>query len=498
MTHALADAPTFASLGVAAPVVRALAALGIETAFPIQVETLAIAQSGRDLIAKGPTGSGKTVAFALPTIARLAEDRRPASPRRPRALVLVPTRELAEQVAATFDVVARPVGLSVATVYGGVSQRPQVRALTQGVDIVVACPGRLEDLIAQRACSLDAVEITVLDEADHLADLGFLPAVRRLLDRTPADGQRLLFSATIDKALDTVVRRYLHDPVTRSVATDPARVTDMEHHVLHVAAGDKQAVVRTLAATNSRTLLFTRTKRGARKLAGQLTASGVPAVELHGNLSQNARTRNLEAFASGEVTALVATDIAARGIHVDDIGLVVHVDPPAEHKAYLHRSGRTARAGARGTVVTVATPDQRKEVAALARAAGVTQRSAEVTPQDPLLRALVEGTALPVIASAAPAQVAAPQGSDARRARSGAPAGRGDAPPRRSDAPARRGDGPARRDRPGPTGDGRSAGGTSAGEQRSGDRRPAPADAARAGGRPRRRGRRRSGQPVHS
>ena len=376
---------SFDALGVLPQLVRALAESGITEPFPIQAMTLPDSLSGRDVLGRGRTGSGKTVAFSLPVVSRLADSGTERSPRRPRALVLVPTRELATQVADTLVPLAQSVGQRVTLVYGGVGQVPQVNALRKGVDIVVATPGRLEDLIAQGHCRLDGVEVSVLDEADHLADLGFLPAVRRILDATPAGGQRLLFSATLDNDVDALVRRYLENPVTH--AADPASspVPDMAHHVLVVAGSDKQAVVTRLAAGEGRRLLFTRTKWGAKKLASQLDKSGIPAVELHGNLSQAARSKNLAAFSAGRARVLVATDIAARGIHVDDVGLVVHVDPPAEHKAYLHRSGRTARAGAVGVVVTIATPNQRRDVEKLARDAGVAPTFSKAAPDDAIV-----------------------------------------------------------------------------------------------------------------
>jgi superfamily II DNA/RNA helicase len=292
-----------------------------------------------------------------------------------------------------------------------------VQALSAGVDIVIACPGRLEDLIGQRHADLGAVEVTVLDEADHMADLGFLPGVKRLMDRTPGAGQRLLFSATLDNGVDVLVRRYLTDPVTHSVDPAVAPVSTMTHHVLHVQSADKAEVVRRLAGGLGRSVLFTRTKHQAKKLARQLTASGIPAVDLHGNLSQNARERNLEAFSSGESRVLCATDIAARGIHVDDVALVVHVDPPTEHKAYLHRSGRTARAGAGGTVVTVVTPDQTGEVRTLARQAGISPTVTPVRPGAELLEELA-GPAAPHVEPApapAPQQQSAGSGGDRRR-----------------------------------------------------------------------------------
>jgi superfamily II DNA/RNA helicase len=371
--------------------IRVLAAQGIAGMFPIQRATLPDTLAGRDVLGRGRTGSGKTLAFALPMAARLSGARR--RPGHPAGLVLVPTRELASQVQATLDPLARAMKLRTTTVFGGVGQRPQITALRAGVDILIACPGRLEDLIRQGECSLDSVDITVLDEADHMADLGFLPAVRRLLEQTPTDGQRLLFSATLDNGVDIIVRRFLNDPVTHAVDTPRATVPAMAHHVLTVSPTDKAAVVRTLASGTGRSLLFTRTKHGARKLARSLSAAGTPAVDLHGNLSQGARDRNLAAFSAGEVQVLVATDIAARGIHVDDVARVVHVDPPAEHKAYLHRSGRTARAGAEGIVVTVALPDQLADVRSMTRRAGINPKTADVTPNAALLAELAGGSA---------------------------------------------------------------------------------------------------------
>jgi superfamily II DNA/RNA helicase len=369
----------FAALGVPQPLVTALREQGRTTAFPIQVATLPDALAGRDVLGRARTGSGKTIAFAVPTVARLAASptRRP---HRPRALVLVPTRELANQVQQTLLPLTRAVGLRSMTIFGGVSQGPQVTALRRGVDICVATPGRLEDLIGQGHVRLDAVEVTVIDEADHMADLGFLPAVRRLLDRTPPRTQRLLFSATLDGDVDVLVRRYLHDPARHSVDEAESSVPAMTHRLVTVDAVNKAAVVHDLLAGQPRTLAFTRTKHAAKKLARRLSAAGVPSADLHGNLSQAARTRNLSAFHEGQVRVLVATDIAARGIHVDDVNLVVHVDPPAEHKAYLHRSGRTARAGNAGTVVTVATLDQRTAVRTLLRSAKVTAVEQHVTP----------------------------------------------------------------------------------------------------------------------
>jgi superfamily II DNA/RNA helicase len=376
---------SFEALGVPANLVRILASGGIAEPFPIQRQTLPDSLSGLDIIGRGRTGSGKTLAFVLPLVARLSADRRGSAPRQPRGLILVPTRELAAQVAETLDPLARALGLSHVVIHGGVSAAPQVKALSRGVDIVIACPGRLEDLMQQRQCRLDHVAITVVDEADHMADLGFLPVVKRVLDKTPTNGQRLLFSATLDNGVDVLVDRYLHSPAVHSVDPAESPVPDMEHHVLCVSRDDKPAIVQALASGRERTLLFTRTKHTAKKIALQLSKNGIPSVDLHGNLSQNVRTKNLEAFASGEVLVMVATDIAARGIHVDDISLVVHVDPPAEHKAFLHRSGRTARAGASGTVVTVMTPDQKGDVDVLTRRAGIKPTHTKVQPGHPIV-----------------------------------------------------------------------------------------------------------------
>ncbi|MGK5114853.1 DEAD/DEAH box helicase, partial [Geodermatophilus sp. CPCC 205506] len=409
---------TFAELGVPAPLVEVLTASGITAPFPIQVATLPDTLAGRDVLGRGRTGSGKTLAFSLPLVARLAASTTRRQPRRPRALVLVPTRELANQVHAVVDPLATALGMRATVVFGGVGQNPQVQALAAGIDVLIACPGRLEDLIGQGHADLSAVEVTILDEADHMADLGFLPGVKRLMDRTPKTGQRLLFSATLDNGVDVLVKRYLSAPTTHSVDPAVAPVSTMTHHVFRVDAADKAAVVKELASGLGRSVLFTRTKHQAKKLAKQLTAAGVPAVDLHGNLSQNARERNLEAFSSGETRVLCATDIAARGIHVDDVAIVVHVDPPAEHKAYLHRSGRTARAGAGGTVVTIATPDQAGEVRTLTRQAGIAPEVTAVKPGAREITALT-GPAAPHV-EPAPAPAPQPQGQGGgRRRRSG-------------------------------------------------------------------------------
>jgi len=414
----------FADLGIPPRVVAALRERGIDVPFPIQAATLPDSLAGRDVLGRGRTGSGKTVAFALPTIATLANSGRRRAPHTPRALVLVPTRELAIQVAETMTPLAAAMELRTMTIFGGVGQNPQVAALRRGVDIVIATPGRLEDLIGQGHVRMGEIEVTVLDEADHMADLGFLPAVKRLLDATPRDGQRLLFSATLDNAIDQLVKRYLHNPVTHSVDSAASPVPAMTHHLFNVSRDNKPAVVRELVAGQGRTLAFTRTKHAAKKLAKQLTASGIPAVDLHGNLSQSARQRNLAAFSEGTSRVLVATDIAARGIHVDDITLVVHVDPPAEHKAYLLRSGRTARAGAEGVVVTVSTPEERGDTRTLMRQAGIKPTAVDVAPGHPAIGNLT-GPAADLVTPAPVVQQQAGNGSGGRSQRgrngSGAP-----------------------------------------------------------------------------
>jgi superfamily II DNA/RNA helicase len=412
------DAPTFRSLGVPEPVARELdnRGLRLSTAFPIQAATLPTTLAGRDVLGRGRTGSGKTLAFGIPAVVRIAEAKSRREPMKPRGLVLVPTRELANQVHASLEPLAAALGLRMAVVYGGVRQNAQATALRRGVDLLVACPGRLEDLIDQRLCDLSAVEVTVLDEADHMSDMGFLPAVKRLLDKTPKRGQRMLFSATMDNDVDVLVRRYLTDPLTHSVDSAAASVPAMSHHLLNVTAADKNAVIRELASGHGRAVLFTRTKHAAKRLAKQLTAAGIPTVDLHGNLSQNARERNLAAFSSGEVRVLAATDIAARGIHVDDVELVIHVDPPSEHKAYLHRSGRTARAGAAGSVVTLVTPDQRRDVATLVKLAKVSPVTLSVRADSEELRRLVGPAAPHVEPSSVPAAAQAVKAAPGRGA----------------------------------------------------------------------------------
>lgn len=381
---------TFADLGVPAPLIAVLAAQGKNEPFPIQADTLPDTLAGRDVLGRGKTGSGKTLAFALPLVARLAatSDRRRG--RRPRALVLAPTRELANQIDEVIKPLAAAFDLTTTTVYGGVNQKRQVDALAAGVDILVACPGRLEDLIGQGFANLGDIEITVLDEADHMADLGFLPGVTRLLSRTPADGQRLLFSATLDNGVDKLVKRFLRNEVLHSVDEAHSHVAAMTHHVFAPADTEaKNRLVQTLASGTARRILFMRTKHQAKKLAKALTAAGIPSVDLHGNLSQPARDRNLAAFGDGRARVLVATDVAARGVHVDGVELVVHVDPPVEHKAYLHRSGRTARAGSAGDVVTIMLPEQRRDTLDILRKAKISATPTVVTSTSPEVVALV-------------------------------------------------------------------------------------------------------------
>ncbi|WP_395640268.1 DEAD/DEAH box helicase [Pseudolysinimonas sp.] len=383
---------TFGTLGVPFPLVEVLTAQGKTSAFPIQVATLPDTLAGRDVLGRGRTGSGKTLAFGIPMVARLGTRLAggPRRPNRPLGLVLAPTRELATQIAATIEPLAAAYGLSTTTIFGGVSQQKQVAALKSGVDIVVACPGRLEDLMKQKHVFLDAIEITVLDEADHMADLGFLPGVTRIMTATPGDGQRMLFSATLDNGVDKIANRFLSQPISHGVEDPGVPQGTMEHVVF--AASDataKKDLVVALASGTGRRIMFTRTKHVAKRWARDLTAAGIPAADLHGNLSQGQRDRNLAEFATGETRVLVATDIAARGVHVDDIELVVHIDPPAEHKAYLHRSGRTARAGKEGVVVTLVLPEQRKDLEVLMRKAGIQAAVQPVTATSPAVTELI-------------------------------------------------------------------------------------------------------------
>ncbi|HEX5144362.1 MAG TPA: DEAD/DEAH box helicase [Mycobacterium sp.] len=408
------SAANFVDLGVPVAFVTNLTARGITAPFPIQEKTLPDTLAGRDVLGRGKTGSGKTLAFALPLVARLTGA--PRQPKRPTGLVLAPTRELATQITATVQPLATAAGLTVTTIFGGVAQSRQVSALRAGADIVVACPGRLEDLMRQKLITLDDVRITVIDEADHMADLGFLPGVTRILAATPADAQRLLFSATLDNGVDKLVKRFLRNEVLHSTDEANSPVAAMTHHVFHVSGTEaKKKLVHDLASGTGRRILFMRTKHHARKLAKQLTDAGVPAVDLHGNLSQPARDRNLAAFSSGQARVLVATDIAARGVHVDDVELVVHVDPPAEHKAYLHRSGRTARAGSSGDVVTLVLPEQRKDAAAVLRRAGINAKPQEVSADSAQVTALIGERAPYQAPTAKPVQPVKAQGPSQRK-----------------------------------------------------------------------------------
>lgn len=441
---------SFAALGVSAPLVKALTRAGITEPFPIQTDTLPDSLAGRDVLGRGRTGSGKTLAFAIPMVNRLGgglAGRR--APSRPTGLVLAPTRELATQITAALEPLAAAYRMTVTTIFGGVPQNRQVRALRAGVDIVVACPGRLEDLMNQRLISLDAVEVTVIDEADHMADLGFLPGVTRILAATPNDGQRLLFSATLDNGVNKLVSRFLPDAKLHSVDGANSPVAAMTHHVFETASVEaKREVVHRLASGSGRRILFMRTKHQARKLAKQLTLAGIPAVDLHGNLSQGARDRNLAVFAAGDALVLVATDVAARGVHVDGVELVVHVDPPAEHKSYLHRSGRTARAGNSGEVITLVLPGERRDLADLMRKAKITVTPQRVTADSPVVAELV-GTIAPFVAPSYSERAAR---EDDRRSSSG---------PYRSSGGARRGSGGPRQ------GSGRRNGSAAHGQSRA-------------------------------
>ena len=370
--------PTFADLGLPRPLLTVLAKNGMTAPFAIQTAAIPDALAGRDVLGKAQTGSGKTLAFGLPMLARLAGIQ--ARPKCPTGLVLVPTRELAGQVHDALAPLAMGLGVRLTVVVGGMPMGKQIMALRKGVDIVIATPGRLEDLVQQRALVLDDVTLTVLDEADHMTDLGFLPAVRRILDGVRPGGQRLLFSATLDANVRTLVQRYLRDPVTHSTTPAGVAVAAMDHHLFVVDADHKVGVVAEIANRDGRTLLFVRTKHGADRLTKQLRAAGVNAGAIHGGKTQAARTRALTEFRDGTLRTLVATDVAARGIHVDGIDLVLHVDPPADHKDYVHRAGRTARAGESGVVVTLVTRDQERATATMTRKAGVRTTTTRVSP----------------------------------------------------------------------------------------------------------------------
>ncbi|MDN5789576.1 MAG: DEAD/DEAH box helicase, partial [Micrococcales bacterium] len=377
----------FAALGLPERLVERLAREGITSPFPIQTATIPDALAGKDVLGRGQTGSGKTLAFGLPLITRLLEARRPRVPRRPRALILTPTRELAMQVSDALEPLVHVAGLRHKLIAGGLSYTTQISALNKGVDILIATPGRLNDLLERGAVELSDIAITVLDEADHMAEMGFLDEITTSLDVIPGDGQRLLFSATLDRDVDELVARYLTDPVVHSTDEATASVETMEHHVLLIDPQHKKLVTAELANRPGRTLVFCRTKLGADRVAGQLREQGVVAAALHGGLGQSQRNRVLGAFRDGRLPVLVATDVAARGIHVDDVSVVLQVDPPADHKDYLHRSGRTARAGDRGTVVTLALPHQRRTMERQLREAGLDIAPVKAAPGDGVISA---------------------------------------------------------------------------------------------------------------
>jgi superfamily II DNA/RNA helicase len=376
ITPALPAVEAFADLDMPAQLLATLTAQGVSVPFPIQGATLPNTLAGRDALGRGRTGSGKTLAFGLALLARTAGQR--AEPRQPLALVLVPTRELAQQVTDALTPYARSVKLRLATVVGGMSIGRQANVLRGGAEVVVATPGRLKDLIDRGDCRLNQVAITVLDEADQMADMGFMPQVTALLDQVRPEGQRMLFSATLDRNVDRLVRRYLTDPVVHSVDPSAGAVTTMEHHVLHVHGADKHRTTTEIAAREGRVIMFLDTKHAVDRLTQDLLNSGVRAAALHGGKSQPQRTRTLAQFKTGHVTVLVATNVAARGIHVDDLDLVVNIDPPTDHKDYLHRGGRTARAGESGSVVTLVTPNQRRDMTRLMTAAGIVPQTTQV------------------------------------------------------------------------------------------------------------------------
>jgi superfamily II DNA/RNA helicase len=397
---------SFADLPIHPALLATLAARGLTAPTPIQSAALPDAVTGRDVLGRARTGSGKTLAFGLALLTRLAG--RQAPPRRPLALVLVPTRELAAQVATALAPYTAAVGVRAATVVGGLSIERQADALRRGADLVVATPGRLIDLTGRGDCRLDLVTTTVLDEADRMADMGFLPQVAELLAKTASGGQRMLFSATLDGDVDRLVRRFLADPARHSVDPPAAPISTMDHHLLHVELADKNATTAQIGARDGRVIMFVGTKRRADRLARHLLASGVTAAALHGGKSQPQRTRALEQFRTGRVNALVATDLAARGIHIDDLDLVVNVDPPGDAKDYLHRGGRTARAGRSGTVVTLVLPEERRDTARLLAVAGITARSARIRPGDAELARITGARTPNGVAVAALPEPAAP------------------------------------------------------------------------------------------
>ncbi|MGY1608905.1 MULTISPECIES: DEAD/DEAH box helicase [unclassified Geodermatophilus] len=420
--------PTFAKLGLPQQLVTALERRGIHSPFAIQATVLPDALAGRDVLGKAATGSGKTLAFGLPLLARMGLTAR-RGPRAPRALVLVPTRELAQQVADNLAPLGQAIGAQLVTVYGGAPMYRQISQLRRGVDVVVATPGRLQDLIAQGEATLAEVEVSVVDEADFMSDLGFLPVVQELLDQTRPDAQRLLFSATLDGEVDALVRRYLTDPARHEVKRPGDDAPPAEHRAYSVAFRDKVPVTQELAARPGRTIVFARTQLGVDRLTENLRAAGIKAEAIHGGLPQSARRRALEAFTDARSPVLVATDVAARGIHVDDVSLVLHYDPPADHKTYLHRSGRTARAGAAGVVVSLLLPDQVGQAKRRFRQAKVDPQVSRLRPGDAPIAELV--------ASGVPVEPVERPARESRRPHGG-PGGR--RPRRDGDRPRRDGD----------------------------------------------------------
>jgi superfamily II DNA/RNA helicase len=401
ITPALPAVEGFADLDMPAELLAALGSQGVTVPFPIQAATLPNSLAGRDVLGRGRTGSGKTLAFGLALLARTAGQR--AEARQPLGLILVPTRELAQQVTDALAPYARSVKLRLATVVGGMPIGRQVSALRGGAEVVVATPGRLKDLIDRGDCRLDQVAVTVLDEADQMADMGFMPQVTALLDQVRPGGQRMLFSATLDRNVDLLVRRYLSDPVVHSVDPSAGAVTTMEHHVLHVHGADKHTATTQIAARDGRVIMFLDTKHAVDRLTEHLLNSGVRAAALHGGKSQPQRTRTLTQFKTGHVNVLVATNVAARGIHVDNLDLVVNVDPPTDHKDYLHRGGRTARAGESGSVVTLVTPNQRRDMTRLMAAAGIVPRTTQVRAGEEALHRITGAQApsgIPVVITA--------------------------------------------------------------------------------------------------
>jgi superfamily II DNA/RNA helicase len=464
--------PTFGQLGLPQQLVTALERRGIHRPFAIQTSALPDALAGRDVLGKAATGSGKTLAFGLPLLARIGAEVKNGR-RAPRGLVLVPTRELAQQVHDNLAPLGQAIGVQLATVYGGAPMYRQIQQLRRGVDVIIATPGRLQDLISQGEATLAEVVVTVLDEADFMADLGFLPVVKELLDQTARDAQRLLFSATLDGEVDSLVRRYLKDPARHEVKRAGDDAPPAEHLAFTLAFRDKLQVATELAGRPGRTIIFARTQLGVDRLAENLQAAGIKAEAIHGGLPQAARKRALEEFTDARSPVLVATDVAARGIHVDDVSLVLHYDPPTDAKTYLHRSGRTARAGAAGVVVSLLLPDQVGQAKRRFRTAKVDPAIDRTRPGDqPILDLVAKGIAVE------------PKERTQRDMRRG-PGGPGGRPRRDGDRPTGGHRGGPRRsfgDRPRPSGE-RSSGGSygersSSGERSYGDRGP------RSGGRP--------------